>query len=247
MIKSFIHKHPYGAAILAALICTFLTSVGAAITQIAVLDDIPGYLVMSVTVACSILIGFLLMARSGQRLTFYGFRKPSSGSVKKVWLFAPLLLLEIVPLVLFAPKFQEAGAFYLVLILFTILVGINEEVYFRGLVFGFIRQKGPKAAVIGSSIIFGVLHSVNALSGTNPWAVLLQIAFAFLAGLVLALIVSITKSLWIGILWHTVHNFISFVTETSLNRTALIVVGVQVLVMLVYAIGLWRAGTREQM
>ncbi len=245
MIKSFIRKHPYGAAILAALICTFLTSVGSAVTQIAALEDVSGYLVMSAAVACSILIGFLLIARSGQSSTFYGFRKPSSGSVKKVWLFIPLLLLEIVPLVLFAPKFEEPGVFYLVLALFTLLVGINEELYFRGLVFGFIRPKGPQAAVIGSSIIFGVLHAVNALSGTNPWAVLLQIAFAFLAGLVLALIVSITKSLWIGILWHIVHNFISFTTESSLDRTAMIVISIQVLVMLVYAIGLWRAGTRE--
>lgn len=245
MMKSFIAKHPYAAAVLAALICTVLTAVGSAAAQIAELADIPGYLAMSAAVACSILIGFLIIARSGQPAAFYGFRRLASGSMKKVWLVIPLLLLEIVPLVLFAPKFPQSGLFYTVLALFTLLVGLNEELYFRGLVFHFLRQKGPKAAVIGSAIIFGILHAVNALSGTNPWAVLLQVVFAFLVGLVLALIVSVTKSLWIGILWHTVHNFISFSTESSLDQTAITVIGIQVVIMLIYAVGLWRAGTRN--
>ncbi|MDF2925559.1 MAG: Abortive infection protein [Paenibacillaceae bacterium] len=245
MIKSFIHKHPYGAAIIAAVLCTILTAVGAAAAQIADLEDAPAYLIMSATVACSAVIGLLLVARSGHSPAFYGFRRPAAGSLSKVWLFVPLLLLELVPLVLYGPTFKEAASLYAVLALFTILVGLNEELYFRGLVLGFLRKQGPRAAVIGSAVIFGVLHAINALGGSNLWEVLLQIAFAFLAGLVLALLVNITGSLWIGILWHIVHNFISFGSEGALDRTALTVAGIQVLILLVYSVGLWKQGTRE--
>lgn len=74
------------------------------------------------------------------------------------------------------------------LVLFTVAVGFNEELYFRGLSFSFLSRIGRKQAVIGSAVVFGVLHAANALSGTNPLEVLLQIAFAFLAGLALAVV-----------------------------------------------------------
>ncbi|WP_068784534.1 CPBP family intramembrane glutamic endopeptidase [Paenibacillus phocaensis] len=129
------------------------------------------------------------------------------------------------------------------LVLFTVAVGFNEELYFRGLSFSFLSRIGRKQAVIGSAVVFGVLHAANALSGTNPLEVLLQIAFAFLAGLALALIVSITRSLWIGIVWHTVHNFLSFSSEMVFDRTALVVVSAQVFILLICTVGLWKRGT----
>lgn len=246
MINAFIRKHPYGAAIAAALLCTLLTAVGAAAAQVAALEDAAAFLIMTAPVAVSVLLGLLLMARSGQTLSFYGFRRPAAGSLRLVWLFIPLLLLELTPLIVYGPSaFNGSIGLYASTLLFTIVVGFNEELYFRGLVIGFLHSKGPKAAVVGSAIIFGILHAVNALNGRNLWEVLLQVSFAFLVGLALALIVSITKSLWVGILWHTVHNFISYSTEAVVDQTALIVVSVQVLILLVYSIAMWKSGTSK--
>lgn len=244
MINAFIRKHPYGAAIAAALLCTLLTAVGSAAAQVAALEGTAAYLVMAASVAVSALLGLLLMARSGQTPAFYGFRRPAAGSLRLVWLFIPLLLLELTPLIVYGPSaFNGSIGLYAFLLLLTVVVGFNEELYFRGLVFGFLHSKGPKAAVIGSAVIFGSLHAVNALNGRNIWEVLLQVSFAFLAGLALALIVNITKSLWVGILWHMVHNFISFSTEAVVDQTALIVVGIQVLILLAYSIAMWKSGT----
>ncbi|TYA11261.1 CPBP family intramembrane metalloprotease [Paenibacillus faecis] len=243
MSTNFIRKHPYIAALIAALICTFLTAVGSAAAQIAELAEVPAYLVMTASMILSVLAGMWLLRRSGLSAKEAGFRSPTSGTVRSIWFCVPLLLMEVIPFVAYGPAFTRQGAEYAVLALFTIVVGFNEELYFRGLVFSFLTGKSRKQAVIGSAVIFGVLHAANALSGTNPAEVLLQIAFAFFAGLVLALIVSITRSLWIGIVWHTVHNFLSFSTEVAFDRTALAVLSAQVLILLIFTIGLWKRGT----
>ncbi|MFD1270683.1 CPBP family intramembrane glutamic endopeptidase [Paenibacillus motobuensis] len=245
MSVTFIRNHPYIAAVISALICTFLTAVGSATAQIAELAEVPAYLIMTAFVVLSVLAGLFLLRRSGLSASEAGFRRPASGSMRSVWLCVPLLLVEAIPLAIYGPVFTRPGAEYLALALFTVVVGFNEELYFRGLSFSFLLGKGRKQAVIGSSLIFGVLHAANALSGTQPVEVLLQIAFAFLAGLVFALLVSITRSLWIGIVWHVVHNFISFSTELTFDWTAMAVVSAQVLVLLVYTVGLWKSGTAE--
>ncbi|MNW53860.1 CAAX amino terminal protease self- immunity [compost metagenome] len=244
MSEKFITKHPYLAAVIAALICTFLTAVGSAAAQVAELAEVPSYLVMTASVVLSILVGLWLLCRSRLSAEEIGFRRPASGSVRSIWLGVPLLLLEVIPLVAYGPDaYTRPGAEYAVLALFTMMVGFNEELYFRGLAFSFLSRLTRKQAVIGSSIVFGVLHAANALSGTNPVEVLLQIVFAFLVGLVLALIISITRSLWIGIVWHAVHNFLSFSTEMVFDQTALVVVSAQVLILLIFTVGLWKRGT----
>ncbi|WP_059041952.1 CPBP family intramembrane glutamic endopeptidase [Paenibacillus rubinfantis] len=244
MSEKYITKHPYLAAVIAALICTFLTAVGSAAAQVAELAEVPAYLVMTASVVLSILVGLWLLRRSRISSEEAGFRRPASGSLRSVWFCVPLLLLEIIPLVAYGPDaFTRPGTEYAVLALFTVVVGLNEELYFRGLAFSFLARRSRKQAVIGSSIVFGVLHAANALSGTNPLEVLLQIAFAILAGLMLALLVSITRSLWIGIVWHAVHNFLSFSTEIVFDQTALVVVSAQVVILLIFAVGLWKRGT----
>ncbi|PZD95251.1 CPBP family intramembrane metalloprotease [Paenibacillus sambharensis] len=245
MSNTFIRKYPYVAAVIAAVICTFITAAGSAAAEIAGLKEVPASLIMTASVALSILVGLLLLRRSGFSAKEAGIRRPASGSVRPVWLFVPLLLIEVIPLVIYGPEFTRPGAEYAALALFTVVVGFNEELYFRGLSFTYLLSKSRKQAVIGSSFIFGVLHAANALNGTEPVEVLLQIAFAFLAGLTLALIVSITRSLWVGILWHIVHNFVSFNTELVFDQTALIVIMAQVFILAVYTAGLWKRGTAE--
>ncbi|MEF2969093.1 CPBP family intramembrane glutamic endopeptidase [Paenibacillus sp. M1] len=243
MSVTFIRNHPYVAAVIAALICTFLTAVGSAAAQIGGLAEVPAYLIMTASVALSILAGLWLLRRFRLSAREAGFRRPASGSARSVWFCVPLLLMEAIPLAVYGPAFARPGVEYAALALFTVVVGFNEELYFRGLSFSFLLGKSRKQAVIGSSLIFGVLHAANALSGTQPAEVLLQIAFAFLAGLTLALIISITRSLWIGIVWHIVHNFISFSTELAFDRTALVVITAQVLILAIYTVGLWKRGT----
>ncbi len=94
----------------------------------------------------------------------------------------------------------------LVLILYGITVlivpPIVEELLFRGMILHALRKYGDGFAIVTSSILFGLYH-----------ANFVQIVFAFIAGLVLALVVVRTGSLWISILIHFINNSISFTLE----------------------------------
>lgn len=103
-----------------------------------------------------------------------------------------------------------------------------------------MREKGNKKAIIGTSILFGVLHLANAFNGKDTLYLILQLIFAFLVGFVLVIIVNITKSLWAVIIWHAAHDYIASITNDVLNSTGLIVLAIQVGILLLYGLYLWK-------
>lgn len=247
MKKSLVHNHPYIAALLTGLLCTFMTALGMAVPQIAGLKEYSVYMTASVFLLISIAIGILIMKKSKIRVADYGCQISENSSISKVWWYIPLLAIEILPLAVYGFRPEITPIQYVILALFTMAIGFNEEIYFRGLALKFLTENGATKAILGSSIIFGVLHLINALNGKNVLYLVLQMLFAFLVGLVLSEIVSITKSLWIVIIWHAAHDFISNTTSDSLDSTALIILGIQVAILLIYAIGIWKKAINIKM
>jgi membrane protease YdiL (CAAX protease family) len=247
MKNTFTQRHPYISAILIGLLCTFMTALGMAIPQIMGLDVNKQMVLTTVFLILSIGMGILIMKKSRFTLSDYGFRKSEKDALHKVSWYIPLLAIEIIPIVLAGFSSEVTAPQYIILLFFTVAVGFNEEIYFRGLAFKFIKEKGRKNAIIWSSVIFGVLHLVNAFNGKNALYLVLQMIFAFLVGFVLAEIVSITKSLWIVIIWHAAHDYISSVTGETLDTTALIVLAIQVGILLVYAIYIWKKSNIDDM
>ncbi|MFA9463307.1 MAG: lysostaphin resistance A-like protein [Velocimicrobium sp.] len=243
MEASFSKKHPYSAAISAAFLCTCMTVIGAATSQIMGFEAGKTYLVMSGIIFLSIIIGLVIMKRSRISIREYGFRKPDTKSARNVWYYVPLFLVEGISFFGDETAYKEGVSVYLTLLLFCIMVGFHEEIYFRGLVFGFLGEKGKKIAILVSSSIFGVLHLANALGGQNIQYTCLQIGFAFLVGIVLAELVSITKSLWMVIIWHSLHDFIASSSSDVIDTKELIVSFIQILIFLIYAIVLWKKST----
>lgn len=90
-----------------------------------------------------------------------------------------------------------------VLVLYGITIAvippIVEELLFRGMVLNSLRKYGDGFAIVASALLFGLYHGN-----------FVQMVFAFLAGLVMALVVVRTGSLWTSILIHFVNNSISF-------------------------------------
>lgn len=243
MKKYYSQKHPYISVILIGLLCTFMTALGAAVPQIIGLDADVQIVVTTVFLIISIAIGIFIMKKSRFTLLEYGFQKSKKDDNKKVWWYIPLLAVEILPIAIAGFSSEVTVLQYIILLFFTIAVGFNEEIYFRGLAFKIIEEKGRKKAIIWSSIIFGVLHLANALNSKNALYLVLQMIFAFLVGFVLAEIVSISKSLWVVIIWHAAHDYISCITGDALDTTALIILAIQVGILLVYATCIWKRST----
>ena len=92
----------------------------------------------------------------------------------------------------------------------AVIPAIVEEVAIRGIVMPPLRKYGDRFAIIMSAIIFALMHSN-----------MLQIPFAFVAGLVLGYFAISTKSLWTAIAIHAANNLLSAVSAVVIDRPVL--------------------------
>lgn len=68
-------------------------------------------------------------------------------------------LAEIIPVGLFqSPMPQQPVDIFSYFLVGAGVAPIAEEIYFRGLVFGYLRRWGPIAAILGSTLLFVVVH-----------------------------------------------------------------------------------------
>lgn len=86
----------------------------------------------------------------------------------------------------------------------AIVPAFCEEFLFRGLILAALLPYGKKTAIIGSSVLFGLMHQ-------NP----AQLFYTTVLGMVLASIAVETMSIWGGVLLHFVNNFFGVVMDTA--------------------------------
>lgn len=99
-------------------------------------------------------------------------------------------------------------------------VGFLEEIIFRGLLFNAMLKDNVKAAIIVSSLTFGMGHIINLFNGSGSELVpnLLQVVYASAAGFMFVMIYYRTKSLVVCIVTHGLFNALSaFANETNLS------------------------------
>lgn len=94
-------------------------------------------------------------------------------------------------------------------------VGFLEELLFRGLLFRALEKESLKSAVIVSAFAFGLCHIVNLSGrvGQGFSSAMIQIMFAILIGLILALLFYRSASLIPCILFHSLNNALSAFQE----------------------------------
>lgn len=98
----------------------------------------------------------------------------------------------------------------LLYIISMVWVAILEEVIFRGLLFRAMEKDGRTAAIIVSSVTFGVGHIVNLLLGAELLSTALQLVEATALGFCFTAIFMVTGSLLPCILSHAFINCTSF-------------------------------------
>lgn len=106
-----------------------------------------------------------------------------------------LMELGFKPLVMIEPPttWQQYLGYIVVL---SVFAGICEEVLFRGTIMPALEQYGLVPAIIFSSLLFALLHGS-----------LLSLLSTFSLGVIMAVIVVKTGSLWGGIIYHMLNNF----------------------------------------
>jgi membrane protease YdiL (CAAX protease family) len=96
-------------------------------------------------------------------------------------------------------------------ILAMLCVGFLEEVIFRGLLFEAMRKDSLKAAIIVSSVTFGIGHIINLINGSGAELIqnLLQVVYATAAGFMFVMMYCKSKSLIGCIAAHGIFNALS--------------------------------------
>lgn len=98
------------------------------------------------------------------------------------------------------------------------LVGLLEELIFRGLLFRAMCRDNVKVAILVSSLTFGVGHIVNLLMGAPLLDTLLQLVYASAVGFCYTAIVYVGGSIWPCVISHAVVNSLSvFALESSVT------------------------------
>ncbi len=136
-----------------------------------------------------------------------------------------------------------------------ISAGLLEEITFRGLVlYGFIRLWGNKMSgmtksVVASSLIFGLLHISNILSGVEVMRVLPQIAYSVLGGMALGAFVLFCRSIWPAAAFHCLSNAVVELNRMgkSIELTSLsaVLLGLAALPLALYGILLLQKAPRR--
>ncbi len=92
------------------------------------------------------------------------------------------------------------------ILLDAFLPALCEELFCRGAIFSALRPMGRRTAVLGSALLFGLMHISLA-----------QLPYAFAAGALLALLYELSGSLLLPMLFHLGNNLLSLLIHFGLT------------------------------
>ncbi|MBQ4139771.1 MAG: CPBP family intramembrane metalloprotease [Clostridia bacterium] len=164
-------------------------------------------------------------------LSDYGLCAPKT-SVRSMLCYLPILIMLSANL-WYGVALNSSAIETAFCILAMFCVGFLEEVIFRGLLFEAMRKDNVKAAIIVSSVTFGIGHIINLFNGSGAGLLpnLLQIVYATSAGFMFVMIYYRSKSLIVCIAAHGIFNALSvFADETDVT------IGMQILTALLLTV-----------
>ena len=144
--------------------------------------------------------------------------------------------------------YQPGSAILLRVVVLSILIGVAEEITFRGVLLESLSKPlGSGTALFISSVIFGLGHFLNELNGQSFASTKIQAVSATVGGLFFGwLYLKMGGGVWIIAIAHAVYDatiFIVSLTGVSLIDVVIFVIVVPVCVLLRFWI---RRATRHQ-
>jgi uncharacterized protein len=175
----------------------------------------------SVGVQLATALGFLMVpmaiaaqrgaATLGEIFSRLGVRRfrPSAFKWMAAAVGAYLLFAMVYSLLIVEPEQEDIadsfGPIPVQILLIVIAASVSEEICFRGMLFGGLREKLPRwAAALLAGALFGALHALTGITAVPP-----LIAFGF----VLCLLYEKTGSIVPGIILHMLNNSVALLAQ----------------------------------
>ena len=162
----------------------------------------------------------------------YGLTKPTK-SVKAHLYFIPLIIMISINL-WFGVNTELKFINIIFPFLTMLMVGVVEEIVFRGLLFRAMEKDSPKAAIIVSSITFGFGHIINLLSSglDNLLPNICQVLYATAAGFMFVIIFYKGGSLLPCIITHSLFNAMSVFSSPVMETANIQIITAIVLIII---------------
>lgn len=207
------------------------------------MDAIQSYWMQGVFMMLSIAMPVVFMLITNIKPSQIGFKRVEKGSIKTVLYFVPIIASKIGFLIFGVDSDTQS---IIALAFFTIMIGLSEELYFRGIILRKLRSCFTiKQTVIFSSVFFAAVHASQTFSGTGITIVTLTIINALIFGVVASEIVLLTSSIIPVIIWHVLYDFINWISVAK-GITEVILIILQSVIMVLYAYYLWTKLSERQ-
>lgn len=165
------------------------------------------------------------------------YKGTSFNKLKMTFSFVMFSVLMILLMVFYLIQgtYKQESQYFIYVVITTIFVAFSEEVMYRGIVLsGFLKKYTIVKAIVYSSILFALLHTVNILGGESIKSMLIQLANTFILGIVLACFRVKNKNIIPLILYHFIWDII-LISSPFVERYLLLITAI-VGVSIVFAI-----------
>lgn len=106
-----------------------------------------------------------------------------------------------------SPAITSVPVFLLTVVQTAVIPAFTEEFAIRGVVMQPLRKYGEKFALLMSAAVFALMHGN-----------MVQIPFAFIAGIAIGYAVLATESVWVGVAIHFLNNFNSVLMQVAIDN-----------------------------
>ncbi|WIB32470.1 CPBP family intramembrane glutamic endopeptidase [Curtobacterium sp. MCSS17_005] len=109
----------------------------------------------------------------------------------------------------------------LLIVIGTLMVGLGEELYLRGVLLSAVRARHSElATLLVTSVVFGVAHVVGSLwSGLSPAFILFQVSALSLAGATYYWVRRVTGRLWVAVLVHAFSDCVLYLGSGAARQS----------------------------
>lgn len=192
---------------------------------------------ITVFYAAAMMIVLVLFMKKNDFMEQYGLCK-FSGSYKEFLFFVPLIAICTVNFWNGVTIEGTLGG-CITLAAAKGIIGIVEELIFRGLLFVHMCRSNVKSAIIVSSLTFGVGHIVNLLNGAPVFDTVCQIIYACAIGFCFTVVFYVGKSVIPCILAHFVVNASSAFRAVPADAQMFHIIGTIFLTVVSAGYGVW--------
>jgi hypothetical protein len=104
-------------------------------------------------------------------------------------------------------------------LIITLMIGLSEEMIFRGVLLHILGPTGVLRAAAWSAVLFGLVHATSFALGRDPVFVAAQIVSSMLGGFGMAALRIRLNTIWPLVILHMLNDFVQFITLNGFTVT----------------------------